>query len=185
MIWVVLGGAVGVWTELTRAQALVDGPLKTIAVNEAGIFAPCRVDAWATLHPEKWDRWTSQRHEYGNTDYEGFSIERSERFKNVRDKWGGSSGLYAVQIALQEFGASGVILCGVPLTPEGRHFFDKNHPWSDADTYRKGFGAALPVIKEKVRSMSGWTQELLGAPSTQWLIDRAKAHINPTGVING
>lgn len=177
MIWIVLGGAVGVWGELEVALTL-DPSSKIIATNDAGVHCPRNIDAWATLHPEKFHDWQKTRCEYGrNTDYKSFSIDLTHPWEKVKDKWAGSSGLFAAQIALEHLGATGVILCGCPMTETGRHFFDKNNAWSDAEVYRKGFQAALPVIREKVRSMSGWTQELLGAPSTHWLIGRA---IRPT-----
>ena len=169
MIWLVLGGAVGVWREMSEAYAMLATPPRIIAVNDAGVSAP-RLDAWATLHNEKFHQWMNQREA---KDYKAFSITNNGPWTQVRDKWAGSSGLYAVQIALQELGASGVILCGCPLNASARHFFDKNNDWSEADVYRKGFRAAFPVICDKVRSMSGWTQELLGAPNSQWLTDRA------------
>lgn len=172
MIWLVLGGAVGVWGEHDDARTLAPSS-KIIAVNDAGALAP-HLDAWATLHPENFDGWMAKRKERcGNDDYKAFSIDSTGPWTKVIDRWAGSSGLYAAQIALQQLGASGVILCGCPLTKKGRHFFDKNNEWSDAEVYRKGFKAAFPVIQGKVRSMSGWTRELLGAPSAQWLADRA------------
>lgn len=175
MIWLVLGGAVGVWTEHDEARILAPSS-KIIAVNDAGALAP-HLDAWATLHPENFHKWQDKRKDRcGNDDYQAFSIDNQGPWAKAKDRWEGSSGLFAAQIALERLGASGVILCGCPLTKTGRHFFDKNNEWDDAEIYRKGFKAAFPVIKASVRSMSGWTRELLGAPSAQWLADRAKAH---------
>lgn len=179
MIWIVLGGAVGVWGEYNDALTLAPSS-KTIAVNDAGVIAPRHLDAWATLHPENFHAWQERRKEYGNTDYQAFSIDHSGPWAKWKDRWEGSSGLFAAQIALEGLGASGVILCGCPLTKTGRHFFDKNNEWDDAEVYRKGFKAAFPVIQGSVRSLSGWTRELLGAPSAQWLADRAKAHKETT-----
>lgn len=92
----------------------------------------------------------------------------------VRERWSGSSGLFAAQVALSEMGARGVVLCGVPLDSDRAHFFNRD-PWTDAEVFRRGFEAARPVIRETVRSMSGWTRDLLGAPDAQWLNDRAAA----------
>jgi hypothetical protein len=37
------------------------------------------------------------------------------------------------------------------------------------ESYRKGWERKLPDIKDRVRSMSGWTKELLGKPTKGWL----------------
>lgn len=152
-------------------------PDLVIACNDAGVTYPGRLDGWATLHHEKFQQWRERRR--GNGDYRAFIIKawpRCEDCELVKERWPGSSGLYAAQVALDAFGASGVVLCGVPLTMSGRHFFDRSTDWIDAENYRRGFQAALPEIRDPMRSMSGWTRELLGAPCPEWLTNRAAAH---------
>jgi len=173
MIAAVLGGARGVWAELAELETLIGRrPDLIVGTNDAGVIYPGHLDAWATLHHERFSEWRRRR--TGNQDYRAFVHAPLSGLtaEVVRERWSGSSGLFAAQIALQKLGARGVVLCGVPLDAERAHFFN-GAPWSDADVFRRGLEAALPVIRDCARSMSGWTRDLLGAPDAQWLVDRA------------
>lgn len=86
----------------------------------------------------------------------------------VREEWGGSSGLYAVQIAINVFRLDRIVLCGVPIEAGAGHIRGVEH-WDDAPLYRQGWRRARPYIANRVRSMSGWTRELLGYPDRDWL----------------
>ena len=57
---------------------------------------------------------------------------------------------------------------GVPLTREAEHY-DKPGLWRDAGNYRKGWVEHATTMNGRVRSMSGWTAELLGQPDAAWL----------------
>jgi hypothetical protein len=80
----------------------------------------------------------------------------------------GSSGLFAVEIALR-LGYERLVLCGIPLT--GRTTIQEN---GEEERLRKGqpFIASFrdawvrdfELLSPHVRSMSGWTRELLGGP---------------------
>lgn len=173
MLAAVLGGARGVWAELSELEAMLGRrPGLIVGTNDAGVVYPGHLDAWATLHHERFAEWRRRR--AGNQDYRAIIHAPLSGLdaEVVRERWSGSSGLFAAQVALQELGADGVVLCGCPLTPEAAHFFN-GAPWTDADVFRRGFEAAHPVIRDTVRSMSGWTRDLLGLPDPQWLIDRA------------
>lgn len=173
MLAAVLGGARGVWAELNELETMIGRrPDLIVATNDAGVVYPGRLDGWATLHHEQFSEWRRRR--TGNQDYRAFihAPFSSVTAEVVPERWSGSSGLYAAQVAWREMGARRVVLCGVPLSPESAHFFN-SAPWTDADVFRRGFEAALPVIRDTVRSMSGWTRDLLGFPDPQWLNDRA------------
>ena len=176
MIAAVLGGASGVWSDLA-ALTQIAAPGLVVACNDAGTVYPGRLDGWVTLHAEKLTGWMDRR---PAKDFRAFTIkghwDHSGGVEIVRERWAGSSGLYGVQIALEVLGASRVVLCGVPLDPEKGHYFAPGDPWPEAELYRAGFRAALPVIRDQVRSMSGYTRELLGAPRPEWLNDWAAAH---------
>lgn len=172
----VLGGAQSVWAEF-RLAAEMTIPHMIVATNDAGSLAES-VDHWVTLHPEKFRSWAQARRDSGlqpagrvwchraptsrevqGTGYEGL-------FGETHD-WGGSSGLLAVKVALEQ-GADRVILCGVPMTAQGAHFFDSAE-WRWAERYRTGWQRHLPDIAGRVRSMGGWTEQLLGRPDRVWL----------------
>lgn len=179
MIAAVLGGASGVWADLSALSA-VRAPDIVIACNDAGAAYPGRLNALVSLHAEKITAWMSRRAERRGEDpslraitIKGHWDHPEGRVEIIRERWAGSSGLYGAQIAMEAFGASGVVLCGVPLDPDRGHFFEPGKAWPEAELYRAGFRAALPVIRDKVRSMGGYTRELLGGPTPEWLNDRA------------
>jgi hypothetical protein len=64
-------------------------------------------------------------------------------------------------------GATSAVLAGVPLDYRQGHF-NKAAPWADGANYRKGWVDHVADMIN-VRSMSGWTRELLGAPDAAWL----------------
>jgi len=68
----------------------------------------------------------------------------------------GSSALCGAMAAIR-MGYERIILCGCPL-------LDKNYI-----TFQKGWEKKKEIVKDKVRSMSGWTKDFLGAPTKEWL----------------
>jgi hypothetical protein len=159
--WLVVGSASCVYDDLRFKP--YTGP--TIAVNRAMLDLDIPVDIGCTLHHEITRElmlgYNGRLFCSRGTDYVTDVLP-------VKDEWrNGTSGLYAVQIALH-FGAPGVILCGMPID-DSPHFHRETglargipelvamhrQPWIEyADFLRKA----------GVRSMSGWTRELLGSP---------------------
>lgn len=171
MIALILGGAPSVWHELSEASGLI-WPRRhiVVAANLAGIALGDRIDGWATEHADELPGWMARRQ--GNDDYRTFTPA------DVTPRWDGSSGLFALQCALFEMGASAAILCGVPMDSGAGHFSVPG-PWALTTNYRRAFQAALPEIGGRVRSMSGWTADLLGAPTATWV--DAVATLRPLG----
>lgn len=172
-VCIVLGSAKDALAEFERAQAMApDAPV--VCVNDALRTCPAPALAFATLHPEKRRRFLD------GVALEGVRLFANERpaydstpWEIVPEKWGGTSGLYAVQIALGELGFAGSIVAGVPIDHKAGTTYAR-HPqkqWASGNEarYRRGWTKALPAIGARVRSMSGWTQEILGAPSRAWL----------------
>lgn len=168
----VLGGAKSVWRDASAATDLADPDL-IVAVNDIGSVWPDRLDIWATLHPEKMADWREQRRSNGHTGarehvaHERWSgVDRLTPYQWPGMNASGSSGLYAVKVAL-EAGASRVVLAGIPMSA-GAHF-NREGPWNDLGSFTEAWKIALPRLRDAVRSMSGWTRELLGAPTPEWL----------------
>lgn len=67
----------------------------------------------------------------------------------------GSSALLGIQAGLG-MGYEKIIVTGCPLS--GRY-----------EEFHKGWIVQLDTIKDTVRSMSGWTRDLLGAPTKEWM----------------
>lgn len=60
------------------------------------------------------------------------------------------------------------ILAGVPMQPERAHYFD-NRQWAEATVYHSHWRRYRDRFEGRIKSMSGWTQELLGAPDEEWI----------------
>ena len=166
-----LGGAKSVWSDLERARPLVgDRPCLIVACNFAGIDFPGHLDAWVTLHPEHFDSWRDARAGSGrNTDYRAFAHATGGNAATeiVAYRRYGSSGLYMAQISVEALGASGTILCGVPMDDSGGHIHWPG-AWGASHHYRTAFLAAH-AAGVPIRSMSGWTAHLFGKPDSVWI----------------
>ena len=177
----VIGGARDTWPEVERAfrEFSVD---RIVAINQAVADYVGYIDAAVSLHPVKLQGWLDSRSRARATG--AFSIGHIVSFKDhdglikypVTDVvpylwWGmtksGSSGLYAVKVAMKLLGANKIILAGVPMDA-GPHYYN-GRPWGVPMDFREGWEQAMPYIKDTVRSYSGWTKELLGEPTQEWI----------------
>jgi hypothetical protein len=81
--------------------------------------------------------------------------------------------LYGVRLALEFGNADKVIVIGAPLDTSGHYWDGKGKPSDSLSQflpgYKHGWEITLPKITNKVKSLSGWTQELLGTPTENWL----------------
>lgn len=161
------------------AEAAMDlAPFDTvIAVKGAVMHWPSRVDVWVTLHPER------ARADVGKRVRAGLprpALQVCHEGKRYREEFdltvpylfegqtiSGSSGLFGVKVALY-LKHTRVVLCGVPMQNKAGKL-DQASEWAGEKIYRKGFEQAMPHICNNVRSMSGWTAQLLGKPTTAWL----------------
>lgn len=188
-IALVVGSADGVWEEIAAAQAMTRFDA-VVAVNDMIGFWPGRLDVAVSLHPEKIPEWLNIRASKRHTPpvklacHSGwtawfkqigipeelpvpFDLVTSEHFSGQVDS--GSSGLFGVKVALEDFGFSKIICCGIPMEIWGAHFRTPNQPWATAHRFRVAWEQALPHLSGRVRSMSGWTAGLLGKPDEAWL----------------
>lgn len=170
----VLGGADCLWDDVEAVEQLIGKPWPgpVVACNEAGAHWPRRLHHWATFHPENFAQWETLRRQLGHPPgYVRWSNrnvpEQADRL--VQDWGGGSSGLIAVNVAMDMGWRS--VLCGVPLE-ERPHFHDRDdgRPWKYANVHIKRWERNQQKLQGKVKSMSGATRQLLGAPTAQWLL---------------
>lgn len=171
MLALCLGGARSVWEELQAAKAMIgDAKHVVVACNFAGIQYEGHLDAWVTLHPERFDEWRADRATRGlNSDYRAFThkLQRGQIAEELPWRWFGSSGLYTAQAALDRLGCAGAILCGVPMDDNGGHIHWPGQ-WAHAYHYKQGINEIGPE-RVALRSMSGWTADLFGYPDRPWL----------------
>lgn len=170
----VMGSARCLRADLEGALSLAEFEC-VIACKGAGLEWQGRLDAWVTLHPDRFARELAQRRgrgwalpdrTYAHADAPGVSHTLTYRWPD--QKTSGSSGLFALRIAIEEYGCDRIVLCGIPLDKEyGR--LDLPGAWRGATAFKQGWEQALHRIKDKTRSMSGWTKQLLGEPTAQWL----------------
>jgi hypothetical protein len=185
----VIGGARGVWEDFTQAKK--DTPeADVLAVNAIGCYVPGKLNYWFSLHafylktwhtvrkmtfkghgyqkPALWAlRHTGEGVEKGDMDavwqFGDPTISRSaKRSGSLED-----SGFFAMCIALV-LGYSRVHLVGCPADDSGHVFIPKwEYLEHDKEAIRRAWVSTLdtyPECRERVRSYSGLTQELLGAP---------------------
>ena len=94
---------------------------------------------------------------------EVWSYRAAPHVQKITADWRGSSALFAVKVVLVEAGISGAILAGAPMdrTPH----FVRPGAWSDAHAFFPGWYDHRKLITPRLRSMSGWTKQLVGAPT--------------------
>lgn len=175
MIALILGGAPSWRDDLAAAEAILAGlPRLVVAANLAIVHYEGRIDAGVSYHSEMIAAWAAERAAGGgNTDFRAFTPSPAGMPTEIVDEaWDGSSGLYAVRVALLHLGASGAICCGVPLERDAGHFIFPGQ-WAPVTTYRQEWQAVAPLIGERTRSMAGWTAQTFGTPSPQWIAAHA------------
>lgn len=185
----VVGGGSCVWEDLEQVPpGWWD---QVVVVNDVGVWWDPPIDHWASVHAEKFSGiglrgdWVAQRRANGYPDAKRIWAPQGK----LRDRrlwpectdaldaaWsqGGSSGLFGVRVALHT-GASRVLLCGVPLQRTPHFAESRNHAgkgaWSSAEAHRKPWKAHAEMLRQNVRSMSGWTRDLLG-DGREWILKR-------------
>lgn len=167
----VLGGAACVWDDLAALEQILGEtwPGLIIAVNDAIAACPRRIDHAVSLHPDKLPIWSCERaRRGGNADFTTWSHQNTPAAPVDRDlplRGSGSSGFHAIRIA-QHLGCERIVLCGVPMDA-GPHFHD-GKDWTDVKRYLPAWTQYKHELGD-VRSMSGNTRTLLGAPTLSWL----------------
>ncbi len=177
---IVLGSATG-WLDEERAAREMFTPDIVIACNHAAKDYPGTVDYWCSLHSALIPKWIDERRAKGLPDARHYVQSQAQPKIDVPNlltvkSEGGSSGLLCVVTALQ-IPCARVVCCGVPLEADRAHFDDKPPRagdraarWTDASNYHAAWMAMKKQRRlENVRSMSGWTAQLLGVPTREWL----------------
>lgn len=172
MIALGLGDAGCVWEDAEAARRLFE-PEVVAATNNIASVWPGHVDHWFTLHPRAVPQWVgielalSRRLKLGLNRPHTWSHKPDKGIDFVTPDWGGSTGLLLVK-GLLEIGLEKIVLAGIPMTRAGRHYYEAED-WAQAEHYHKAWTKHLDLIRPHVRSMSGWTRDILGAPTPEWL----------------
>jgi hypothetical protein len=149
-----------------------------IGVNFAGVFWHNPLKHWVSIHGEYFKYWfTWRREQMKHEEPQTHSTDRkpSRESPYVKNIWpfvnsGGTSGLCAIYVALG-LGYSKVILCGLPLDASG-HFYTspyRKHAFGNRSQEKCWENSRDLYFKDRVRSMSGKTKEIIGYPDDEWL----------------
>ena len=175
---IVLGSAPCLWDDLDASNDITRGEFETIAVNCAGVLFEGNLNIWVSAHGTALVDLIEKRRALGldmNFDAYG-NFAKSEKSGDVirwnRSSCNGSSGLLAALVAI-ELGFDKIILCGMPLVgEEGINTDGKVAPQpTPYHHYQHGWTLLQNILRDHVRSMSGWTRETFGAPTAEWLIE--------------
>lgn len=169
----ILGDAKCVYDDADAALELFT-PDIVAATSNIGSTWDGRVDHWFTLHPAPCTDWVGIEEATRRRILDKRNLPVIWSYKAARGidrvttpDWAGASGLLAVK-GMRELGCAKIVLAGVPMTKGGGHYYDQKE-WMQAEHYHKGWMNHLQEIAPFVRSMSGWTRELLGLPDPSWL----------------
>lgn len=160
----VIGGAECAWDDAYRALELFK-PDAFAVVNDMLGRWPLRIDYGCTLHPDKLGEFLRGRR--GPLPYQIWSHRAHKNAQRRTTDWAGSSGLFAVKV-LREENFDAIVVAGVPMVDKAGHIVRKE-TWPNANMFRGGWKKRFGEIEPYVRSMSGWTMELLGPPTPEWL----------------
>ena len=162
----ILGGADCVREDHAKATALGEFA-GTLAANAIMCVWEGPLTAAVSLHREYLPPFLNRRAERGYPAPERIYGPDETAYLFPGQKTVGSSGLYALKIALLDLGFDRAVLCGVPM--DERPHFNDPAPWDECPGYLDGWIEAMPHIRDRTRSCSGWTADALGYPTAAWI----------------
>jgi len=182
-ISLVIGGAECVWDDLDDLEAMMGGPwpgLVVVCNDMAYKAAVCPerhigrrwtgpLHHWTTLHAEKMGGWKRQREQAGlDMNFATWSAVNRTIIQYHFEGWkDGSSGLYATGVVLKALRIPKALLCGVAMDGTKNTFTGRE--WASHHRYQKGWTKNRDALTDRVRSMSGWTRLMFGAPTLDWI----------------
>jgi len=165
----VLGCARHVWQDLA---ALGPWHGDTMAINDIGTHWAQPLTHWLSLYPKLLPAWAAIR----ATRYEASNAPRPfthshRQREGIDHAWppgivGGGGGMAAALVGLM-LGYEHVILAGVPMDGSG-HYYDPpefRNPGPLRANHQEAWLKAADLFAGRVKSLSGNTRRLLGAPA--------------------
>lgn len=170
----VCGAGRSLWSDLAAVSGL---RADVVAVNFVGFCLRDPPAHWASIDSDMFQFMLglrideSRRWENGRLKCAaGIETHGMHAAPGVRHLWplprDGSSGLFSVRVALG-MGYAPVIVCGCPLDNSG-HFYEQPDAVpieaTDYTGYREAWEKAARVeFRDRVRAVSGWLRDLMGA----------------------
>lgn len=169
----VLGSADCVEEDKERALRMFK-PDYIFCTNELGVDYPDEFDHWCTMHPDKLSGWVAARRKAGRPDAKQIWVPQHRNppkdiagLVRYAPSRGGSSGMLCCMVVLKILNCRAV-LAGMPMLAANAHY-NNPRPWNDAIHYHGAWRQSLHELNDRIKSMSGWTKELLGEPTVGWL----------------
>jgi hypothetical protein len=172
MLGVVVGGGQFVRKEYDQAKATCE----RLGIDHVAFVVNDMIPLFAgrchavTLHFDKLLMWLTERRANGFPPPVEVWCQRDKINRpfvtRVADEFRGSSGMLALYSALA-WGCDRILLCGVPMN-EALHF-KRGKPWAEVKDYQDAWRAHRDELAPRVRSYSGWTMELFGRPTDEFI----------------
>lgn len=173
---VIIAGASRVWEDRKAASDMLRDsaiPDLIIGVNKVGMELPYLTD-WVSLHADQllnWDRvrrarFYNRRARLWTADHiiDNMKLHGDPDLLSTEYLWDGTSTALAVFVAAA-LRCDRVLLIGAPLI-DGPHYYEGES--FTQSSYTRPFWEENADCLTNVRSMSGWTAELLGKPTPEW-----------------
>lgn len=171
----VVGSARCVWDDLDKLNGF-DG--HRMAVKSMGLYLRGGYQHWAGFHGERFQwlvplagyridgdlnarprRWIPTRRAMTHAEEPNPEVQQVWKLAGQRS---GTSGLFGAKVSVL-LGYEPVILCGIPMDGTGR-FYDRPGFVGNAIDGIEEWERCAPIFAGRVKSMSGRTRDLLGAP---------------------
>lgn len=173
----ILGGGKSVWDDYFAARELFDSYYVMCVNDIAGQFKVEEVHHAVSLHSpilpavRALYRQKSMLNDF--TTHSDHAAPGVDCVWNMQNS-GGTSGLFAVKIAMA-MGSRHIVICGIPMDNSGHYFDPPDAHLNKTDNFNvsswlapwEDVGRSI-VARERVRSMSGNTAQLLGKPTKEW-----------------
>lgn len=166
-ILIISGGAPCVLDDMNAfaSPILIECDYMAIGLDAVDKY-PQHIKYMATYHPAEIPEIKTRRESIGgNTDYQVISHVGQAGVDIIEPllpgERSGSSALLGTLAAIK-LGYTRIVLCGCPMT-------GKNSTNGAYETFQIGWEQKKKALAYRVRSVSGWTREFLGAPTEEWL----------------
>jgi len=129
---------------------------------------------WAEHLPQKNDGKIPIRHTLGKCkeyDVDWDIVDSPWKMDEI--VWYGSTSLFAVYVSL-ELGYDKIILAGCPLDNKGHWYFPdrtESDPRWHGETFQVWLDFARDERAKRVRSLSGYTGQIIGLGTKEWIIE--------------
>jgi len=168
---VVVGCAECVWDDISSVS--FNGK-DVLVLSDMGMFFPGTITHWASCHPNiivggKLVRDQRRYHEDFLSHIPDYAAPKIGDVTWTIPKLAGTSGMFGTLIGIG-LGYTKIILAGIPLNRSGHFWNPKIKVKFDKSGIRLSWQQiSQKIFNNKVRSLSGWTRELLGSPTEEWL----------------